>query len=40
LGLGLPTVQRIVREHNGRMEIQSDLGRGTQMSIVLPVAGS
>jgi len=38
-GLGLSTVQRIVREHNGRIEIQSEVGRGTRFSVLLPSAG-
>ena len=39
-GLGLPTVQRIVREHGGMVEVQSEVGRGTRFSFVLPVAGA
>ncbi|HUX02435.1 MAG: ATP-binding protein [Phycisphaerae bacterium] len=38
-GLGLPTVHRIVREHEGRLEIQSEPGRGTRFTIWLPAAG-
>jgi signal transduction histidine kinase len=37
-GLGLPTVQRIVREHNGRLEVHSEVGRGTRFTIHLPAA--
>jgi signal transduction histidine kinase len=37
-GLGLPTVQRIVREHDGRLEVHSEPGRGTRFTIYLPAA--
>lgn len=36
-GLGLPTVRRIVEEHEGTIEIVSDQGRGTSVRIVLPL---
>ncbi|MGH8596862.1 MAG: sensor histidine kinase, partial [Gammaproteobacteria bacterium] len=36
-GLGLMIVQRIVREHGGTIEIESDAGRGTTFRIKLPV---
>jgi len=35
-GLGLMIVQRIVREHNGRIELESHVGRGTVFRIWLP----
>jgi two-component system, sporulation sensor kinase E len=35
-GLGLMIVQRIVRAHGGRIEIQSDVGRGTSFRVWLP----
>lgn len=34
-GIGLPLVDRIVRMHNGRLEISSDPGKGTIVSIEL-----
>ena len=37
-GLGLPAVRRIVTEHRGRVEMHSDLGRGTRFTIHLPAA--
>jgi signal transduction histidine kinase len=37
-GLGLPMVQRIVREHDGRLEVHSEPGRGTRFTIYLPAA--
>ena len=37
-GLGLPTSRRIVREHGGTMNVQSELGKGTRFTISLPLA--
>ena len=36
-GLGLMIVQRIVRTHNGRIELESHVGRGTTFRIWLPL---
>jgi PAS domain S-box-containing protein len=35
-GLGLMIVQRIVREHGGTMEVESNVGRGTTVRVKLP----
>ena len=37
LGLGLPIAHKIIEEHGGRMTIESEVGRGTFVSIFLPV---
>ena len=37
-GLGLPTVRRIVEEHEGTIGVLSEPGRGTSISVVLPLA--
>jgi len=39
-GLGLPTTRKIIEGHGGRITVQSEVGRGTQFSIELPVAKS
>jgi signal transduction histidine kinase len=36
LGLGLPICERIVKNHGGRIEVESTVGRGTMFRIVLP----
>jgi len=36
-GLGLMIVQRIVREHGGAIEVESNVGRGTTFRIKLPI---
>jgi signal transduction histidine kinase len=36
LGLGLPICERIVKNHGGRIEVESTVGRGTKFRIVLP----
>jgi signal transduction histidine kinase len=35
-GLGLATVQRIVSEAGGTIEVESDLGRGTSIAVFFP----
>lgn len=37
-GLGLVIVDRIVRRHGGRLDVESALGQGTTVSVWLPVA--
>jgi signal transduction histidine kinase len=39
-GLGLPTTRRIIREHHGTINVQSDPGKGTRFVISLPPSGS
>lgn len=36
-GLGLPTTQKMIEAHGGRIGVQSEAGHGTQFTIELPV---
>ena len=36
-GLGLPTVRRIIEEHEGAIEVVSEPGRGSSIRVVLPL---
>ena len=36
-GLGLPTARRIVEEHDGRISVHTELGKGTCFTVFLPV---
>ncbi|HEX6994376.1 MAG TPA: ATP-binding protein [Gammaproteobacteria bacterium] len=36
-GLGLSIVDEIVRSHNGRLQIESEVGRGSVFTVVLPI---
>jgi signal transduction histidine kinase len=37
-GLGLPTTKRIIEAHGGEIEVQSEVGRGTQFTLYLRLA--
>ena len=37
-GLGLSIVQRIIGDHDGRIELESRVGRGTTVRIFLPLS--
>jgi PAS domain S-box-containing protein len=38
-GLGLWLSRRIVHEHKGKIEVQSELGKGTTFTLAFPIAG-
>ena len=35
-GLGLSVSNRIINDHHGRLEVNSDVGKGTTFTLVLP----
>ena len=35
-GLGLPTARKIIEAHGGRIDVQSEAGRGTQFTLEFP----
>jgi PAS domain S-box-containing protein len=37
LGLGLPICERIIKNHGGRIEVESTVGQGTTFKIILPL---
>ncbi len=37
MGLGLPTTRRIIREHGGTIQVDSEVGKGTRFIIQLPL---
>jgi two-component system NtrC family sensor kinase len=36
-GLGLPVCQRIIKQHGGRIRVESQSGEGTRFTVILPV---
>jgi signal transduction histidine kinase len=40
MGIGLYHSQMIVEAHHGKIEVESEIGRGTTFRVFLPLAGS
>ena len=40
MGMGLYIINNIIRTFGGRLELESELGRGTTFTVVLPIMGS
>lgn len=38
-GLGLALVHKIILSHNGRIEVESEEGKGTTFTVFMPAAG-
>jgi signal transduction histidine kinase len=36
-GLGLPTTRRLIEAHGGRIDVHTEVGRGTDFVVRLPV---
>ncbi len=39
VGLGLPIAHRIIEAHHGQLRVESQVGMGTKMIILLPTRG-
>ena len=39
VGLGMPIIKQILEQHGGRAEVASEQGKGTQITLWLPLAG-
>ncbi|MBN4052748.1 hypothetical protein JYU07_00535 [Roseiflexus sp. AH-315-K22] len=37
-GLGLPTARRLIEQHEGRIEVHSEVGQGTDFALFLPLS--
>ena len=40
VGLGLAISRSIIEQHNGRIDVHSEVGKGTRFSLALPIASA
>lgn len=40
IGLGLPITRRLIEDHGGTLSVESQLGKGTIMTVCLPLLAS
>lgn len=37
-GLGLMVTNQIIKDHNGELKIESEIGKGTKVNVILPIS--
>ncbi|MBE3140679.1 MAG: two-component sensor histidine kinase, partial [Thermoplasmata archaeon] len=39
-GIGLTLVKHITEAHNGRIQVESEIGKGSTFSVILPITNT